>query len=40
MAKKQKAEEATVPVEKVQEIVEQQQAAPNSEQAPPAPQQG
>jgi hypothetical protein len=39
MAKKQKAEEATIPVEKVQEIVEQQQAAPNSEQAPPAPQQ-
>ena len=37
MAKnKSKAEEATVPVEKVQEIVEQQQAAPNSEQAPPA----
>ncbi len=39
MAKKQKAEEATIPVEKVQEIVEQQQAGPNSEQAPPAPQQ-
>ncbi len=37
MAKKQKAEEATVPVEKVQEIVEQQQAASNSEQEPPAP---
>ena len=37
MAKKTKAEEKTVPVEKVQEIVEQQQAAPNSEQAPPAP---
>ena len=33
MAKKNKAEEATVPVEKVQEIVEQQK----QEQAPPAP---
>ena len=39
MAKKTKAEEKTVPVEKVQEIVEQQQAAPNSEQPPPAPAQ-
>ena len=37
MAKKTKAEEKTVPVEKVQEIVEQQQAASNSEQEPPAP---
>jgi hypothetical protein len=33
--KKQKNEEKTVPVEKVQEIVEQQNAATNQEQAPP-----
>ena len=40
MAKnKANTEEATVPVEKVQEIVEQQQTASNSEQAPPAPAQ-